>query len=95
MNKKRHMLVISLVLLLFLCISNVSAENTTSDNNILQENNDIPTLDESNNYVTQTSSQHTITAGSDSDTIQNTINSMKDGDVLNFEKELTKIFVFM
>ena len=86
MNKKRHMLVISLVLLLFLCISNVSAENTTSDNNILQENNDIPTLDESNNYVTQTSSQHTITAGSDSDTIQNTINSMKDGDVLNFEK---------
>ena len=85
MNKKRQILVISLVLLLFFCISNVSAQNTTSDINTIQENNDIPISNEYEDYVTQTSSQHTVTVGSDSDTIQNTINSMKDGDILDFE----------
>ena len=44
---------------------------------------------------TTTSKNYTINTGSNSSTIQNTINSMNDGDVLNFEKvEYKDIYIY-
>jgi parallel beta-helix repeat protein len=77
MNKKRFMLAILLISVVCLGSSAVFAEdagNTSDNDNLAIENNDI-----------LTSSNHTISPGATSDDIQNTINSMGEGDVLNFE----------
>lgn len=85
MIKKQYILVISLVLMVLFGLSAVSAQDNASNSTIAQDNNDITILNEGDNDVSQTPSQHNIASGSDSATIQNTINGMNDGDILNFE----------
>ena len=82
MKNKSLILAIFLVLVVFLGSSAVFAENSsdiqsaTADEIELQQNN----ID---NALT---SNYTINAGATSEEIQNTINSMSDGDTLNFEE---------
>ena len=83
MNKKGIMLSILLAFIVILSSGSVFAEdiNTTSDECVSSQI--------TNDAVygnTTTPSTYTIHTGSNSSTIQNTINSMNDGDVLNFEK---------
>ncbi|MBQ6099063.1 MAG: right-handed parallel beta-helix repeat-containing protein [Methanobrevibacter sp.] len=75
MNKKRFIMAILLVSIVCFASSAVFAEDASDmqDNNILA-------VDE-----TPTASHHTISPGATSDDIQNTINGMKDGDVLDFK----------
>ena len=91
MNKKSFILAIFLVFVVFLGSSSSFAQDI---NNNLAADADDATIQETDNIAIskadasndiQTSSQHTIKAGSDSKTIQDTINSMNDGDTLNFE----------
>ncbi len=77
MNKKRFMLAILLISVLCLGSSAVFAEDAE---NIADS--DIMAVD---NNVVYSSSNHTISSGSTSDQIQDTINNMNDGDELNFE----------
>ena len=81
MKNKSLILAIFLILVVFLSSSAVFAE----DADIQSANADV--LEVQQNYIEdmQASSTFNIKAGSSSDEIQNTINSMKDGDVLNFE----------
>jgi parallel beta-helix repeat protein len=87
MNKKSFILGIFLVFIVLIGSSSVFAENSDdnisidTDSPIVQESKDIEILESD----TTSSSTHSISAGSDSETIQNTINNMKDGDVLDFE----------
>ena len=85
MDRKHYILAISLFLIVFLCSSVSFAQGNTTDMPTVPENNDMTILNEGDSNVNQTHSQHTITVGSDSATIQNEINSMNDGDILNFE----------
>ena len=57
------------------------AEDVSDD---ISHQDNIIAISENDNI--QTASQQTISAGSNSTTIQNTINSMSDGDTLNFEQ---------
>lgn len=77
MNKKRFMMAILLISVVCIGTSAVFAEdaNAIEDNNILAvENSDVTIY-----------SSYTISPGATSDDIQNTLNGMNDGDVLNFE----------
>ncbi|OED00612.1 parallel beta-helix repeat (two copies) [Methanobrevibacter gottschalkii] len=85
MNKKGYILVISLVLIMLFCLSTVSAKDTDLNANTLEKSNDVTILNEGDSNVSQIHSQHTVKVGSDSDSIQNTIDCMNDGDILNFE----------
>lgn len=78
MNKKGTLLAILLAFLVVLSISSVSAEDSTQ----LQGTDDVLTITNDESIL---SSEQTITAGSDSATIQEKINSLNDGDTLNFE----------
>ncbi|WP_406534899.1 NosD domain-containing protein [Methanobrevibacter sp.] len=80
MNKKSLILAISLILIVFLSASIVSAETVadddSTDSDILEvENTDVLTATEVTINVTDTNDQ-----------IQEKINSLNDGDTLNFEK---------
>ena len=81
MNKKSLVLAILLVFVIVLSTSVVSAEEITEDAQ-LKETDNIAITQTDENIV---SSQQTVTAGSDSATIQEKINSLNDGDTLNFE----------
>lgn len=85
MNKKGYILVISLVLIMLFCLSTVYAKDTDLNANTLEKSNDVTILNEGDSNVSQIHSQHTVKVGSDSDSIQNTIDCMNDGDILNFE----------
>ncbi|WP_407378598.1 right-handed parallel beta-helix repeat-containing protein [Methanobrevibacter sp.] len=61
--------------------SMVFAEDISDDSS---SQSDVLAVSENDNI--QTSSEQTISAGSNSTTIQNTINGMSDGDTLNFEQ---------
>ena len=81
MNTKKIILSIFLVFIVLLSSSMVFAEDV-SDNS--SSSDDVLAISENDNI--QTSSQQTISAGSNSTTIQDTINGMSDGDTLNFEE---------
>lgn len=66
---------------IFILASNIVFAEDTSEDNSLNDN----TIGISENINIQTNSQHTISTGTNSTSIQNTINSMSDGDTLNFE----------
>lgn len=85
MKIKSYIITISLVLIIIFALNIVSAQDNTSNATTIQESNDIVILNEGGSYDSQIYSQHNIKTGSDSATIQNTINTMKDGDILNFE----------
>ena len=80
MDCKKLLLGIFIVFIVLMGSSMVFAEDI-SDDTSSQDN----TLAISHNDNIQTASQQTIRAGSNSTTIQNTINGMSDGDTLNFE----------
>ncbi|MBR6023928.1 MAG: right-handed parallel beta-helix repeat-containing protein [Methanobrevibacter sp.] len=80
MNNKKLLLGIFLVFIVILSSNMVFAEEISQDTSS-QDN----TIAISENDDIQTASQQTISAGSNSTTIQDTINSMSDGDTLNFE----------
>ena len=90
MKNKGFILAIFLIFIVFLSLSNVYADDisnnnlTTSDNLEIQKSQDIASISQ-NNENNKLSSSYDITIGSDSATIQNTINAMEDGDTLNFE----------
>jgi parallel beta-helix repeat protein len=78
MNKKTFLLAILLIFVVCLSTSSVFAEDATDiqDDDILAiDNNDIVI-----------STERTISPGATSDEIQNALDSMSDGDTLNFEK---------
>ena len=80
MNNKKILWGIFLVTIVIFSSNIVFAEDTFQNSS---SQNDIISISENNDI--QTVSQQTISAGSNSTTIQNTINSMSDGDTLNFE----------
>ena len=80
MNKKKIIFTILLAFIISLSSSVVFAEDIA--NNISTQDT-ISTINENANVIS--ASQHTISAGSNSSTIQNTINNMSDGDELVFE----------
>ena len=80
MNCKKLLLGIFLVFIVLMSSSMVFAEDV-SDDRSSQDN----TLARDYNDNIQTASQQTIRAGSNSTAIQDTINSLSDGDTLNFE----------
>ena len=83
MKNKSLILAIFLILVVFLGSSAVFAEDASD---IQTANADELEVQQSYIDDVQASSAFNITAGSSNDEIQNTINTMKDGDVLNFEK---------
>lgn len=86
MNYKKGLWGIFLVFIVIISLNMAFAEDISQ--------NDTITISENDNI--QTGSQQTISAGSNSTTIQNTINSMSDGDILNFEKgEYTDICIYV
>ena len=86
MNYKKGLWGIFLVFIVIISLNMAFAEDISQ--------NDTITISENDNI--QTESQQTISAGSNSTTIQNTINSMSDGDTLNFEKgEYTDICIYV
>ena len=86
MNNKKILLGIFLVFIVLISLNMAFAEDISQ--------NDTITIAESDNI--QTASQYTISAGSNSTTIQNTINDMSDGDILNFENgEYTDICIYI
>lgn len=90
MNKKNLFITIFLVFALILSSSAVFAEdlsdiNTTDDVLKTDENTNTNDIIQSTEDV-KLSSSYDIKSGSDSDSIQNTINKMTDGDTLNFEE---------
>ena len=82
MKWEKLILAIFLVSLVILSSSCVSAEDTADDVQV-QESGDIAIIEQTGEN--QLSSEQTITAGSSSSEIQAVINSMSDGDTLNFE----------
>ncbi|WP_407412777.1 right-handed parallel beta-helix repeat-containing protein [Methanobrevibacter sp.] len=78
MNKKSLIIAALLVFIVILSVSSVSAEDTT-----LQGTNDAIGTIQADEISTPTT--ETVTAGSSSATIQEKINSLNDGDILNFE----------
>ena len=84
MNKKGLILSIFLAFIVILSSGSVFAEdisNATSDDSVSS-----PMTNNAVYGEATASSNYTVHTGSNSTTIQNTINSMHDGDVLNFEK---------
>ena len=82
MNKKSLILAISLVLIVFLSASVVSAETNADD-----DSTDSEVLEVDNADDTLTAAQEvTVTTTDTNDQIQAKINSLNDGDTLNFEK---------
>ena len=82
MNKKNLIIAILLVFAVIISSSAVFAEDTAGDT-ALQQDDDVATISQTNDDIL--SSQHTIKKGSTSDQIQAEINSLSDGDTLNFE----------
>ena len=82
MNKKSLILAILLIFVVIISSSSVFAENVNTDDN-LQQNDDIAIITQSSDD--KLSSEQTIVAGSNSTAIQEKINSLSDGDTLNFE----------
>ena len=89
MNKKRLFITALLVFAIILTSSVAFAEDTsdiaTNDELGLEENSDVSDIIQSTED-SKLSSSYDIKSGSDSATIQNTINNMSDGDTLNFEE---------
>ena len=90
MDKKRLFITTILVFSIILCSSAVFAQDTgdiasADDTLMVEENSDMNDIVQ-NTADEKLSSSYNITSGSDSASIQNTINSMNDGDTLNFEK---------
>ena len=89
MNKKRLFITALLVFAIILTSSVAFAEDTsdiaTNDELKLQETSDVSDIIQSTED-SKLSSSYNIKSGSDSATIQNTINNMSDGDTLNFEE---------
>ena len=91
MNYKKLLMGIFLVFIIIMSSNMVFAEDISQ--NIDSQDNTLAIIENDN---IQTASQQTISAGSNSTTIQNTINSMSDGDILNFEKgEYTDICIYV
>ena len=84
MNNKRLILSLLLVFVVLLSSSVVFAEDTANADDVQQVNN-IDTIGKTVVQDEQLSSQHTVKSGSTGADIQATLNSMKDGDVLNLE----------
>lgn len=82
MNFERLILAIFLLSIVILSVNCVSAEDTTNYAQ-LQENEDMTIIEQIDDN--KLSSEQTINVGSTSSEIQDTINSMSDGDTLNFE----------
>ena len=87
MNKRDLFITLLLVFSMILCSSVAFAEDTSD----LETTNDILEVEENSEIIQGTddsklSSSYDINVGSDSETIQNTINSMNDGDTLNFQE---------
>lgn len=80
MHKKSLILTIFIVLIVFLSASVVSAETVTEDDDTI---NDILKMDDAN---TLTAKEVTIETTDTNEIIQNKINSLEDGDTLNFKK---------
>ena len=90
MNKKNIFITTFLVFAIILGSSLVFAEDTsdftgTNDELKLQESSDVSDIIQSTEDM-KLSSSYDIKSGSDSETIQKTINNMSDGDTLNFEE---------
>ena len=96
MSKKVLILSILLAFIVILSSNSVFAEDidTTIESSVSSpmQNEEISDNSVSSSITTDevygdttTSKNYTINSGSNSSTIQNTINSMNDGDVLNFE----------
>ena len=83
MNRNNLIIAILLIFVVILSSSSVFAEEIT-ENEQLQQDNDVAIMSHENDE--KLSSEQTITAGSNSSKIQETINSMSDGDTLNFEE---------
>ena len=81
MDNKKILLGIFLVFIVLFSSNMAFAEDVSDD---ISHQDNIIAISENDNI--QTASQQTISAGSNSTTIQNTINSMSDGDTLNFEQ---------
>ncbi|WP_458405748.1 right-handed parallel beta-helix repeat-containing protein [Methanobrevibacter sp.] len=82
MNKRSLILAILLIFVIILSSNTVLAEKIT-DNTQLQQSDDVAIIEEINDD--KLSSEQTVTAGSNSSAIQEKINSLSDGDTLNFE----------
>ena len=90
MNKKGLILSILIALIVILSSGSVFAEDISNANS--DDSASSPIANDAVYGETTTSSNYTVHTGSNSSTIQNIINSMHDGDVLNFEKgEYTRI----
>ena len=84
MNKKGLILSIFISLIVILSSGSVFAEDISNANS--DDSASSPIANDAVYGETTTSSNYTVHTGSNSSTIQNIINSMHDGDVLNFEK---------
>lgn len=84
MNKKGLILSILIALIVILSSGSVFAEDISNANS--DDSASSPIANDAVYGETTTSSNYTVHTGSNSSTIQNIINSMHDGDVLNFEK---------
>ena len=90
MDKKSLFITTFLVFAIILSSSVVFAEDTSDITTVddvleLQESSDVSDIIQSTED-TKLSSSYDINAGADSETIQSTINNMKDGDTLNFKE---------
>lgn len=81
MNNKSLILAISLVLIAFLSLSMVSAESVTDD-----DSTDSDVLQLEDNTPTIAAKEATVNTTDTNDQIQEKINSLNDGDTLNFQK---------
>ena len=84
MNKKGLILSIFISLIVILSSGSVFAEDISNANS--DDSASSPIANDAVYGEITTSSNYTVHTGSNSSTIQNIINSMHDGDVLNFEK---------
>ena len=84
MNKKGLILSIFISLIVILSSGSVFAEDISNANS--DDSASSPIANDAVYGEITTSSNYTVHTGSNSSTIQNIINSMHNGDVLNFEK---------
>ncbi|MBR4447045.1 NosD domain-containing protein [Methanobrevibacter sp.] len=90
MNKKSLILAISLVLIVFLSLSMVSAEDISDDDNT---DSDILQVEDADAV---TASEVTVETTDTNDDIQNKINGLNDGDTLTFQTgEYTDIILYV
>ena len=85
MNKKGLILSIFISLIVILSSGSVFAEDISNANS--DDSASSPIANDAFYGEITTSSNYTVLTGSNSSTIQNIINSMHDGDVLNLEKD--------